>query len=93
MSIPKELLELLEQQLKYQRGAQVRLADLSRKYARMKMHGTYIDHHGCSCSVHFSEREPLTKQYADELLRQAEEAYAEDALVGKVISEVTGSSS
>jgi hypothetical protein len=56
----------------------------------MKAFGTYIDTSGCSCAVHFSEREAQVKWLAEELLRETERAFAEDAqmgiFVGKILS-------
>jgi hypothetical protein len=54
----------------------------------MKAFGTYIDTSGCSCAVHFSEAQ--VKWLAEELLRETERAFAEDAqmgiFVGKILS-------
>jgi hypothetical protein len=83
-----KIVEALQKNRSYQRGAWLLVTEAARKYAQMKAHGSYIDR-GNSVTVCFSDRENMTKMYADEVLRAIERAYAEDALMGAALADAT----
>ena len=94
MTVSKEQLEVIIERLSkaqnYQRGAWQVLIEKARRYAQMKVFGSYLDDRGNSVSVCHSDRERMTGHFADYLLQEAERAFAEDAQMGVAISDNLG---
>ena len=83
------VLEELTKQRKYQEGAWALVVSDARHWARMKAFGTYIDMNGHSVRVSHSEVASRLKYYESQLMMQIEHAFAEDALMGAAMSELT----
>lgn len=81
-----KVVQALQKNRSLQRSAWLKVTEAARKYAQMKAHGSYIN---CGNSITVSDRENMTKMYADEVLRTIERAYAEDALMGAALADAT----
>jgi hypothetical protein len=68
----------------YRRGAWVKVIEESRKYAMMKTHGKYIEN-GKVITVSYNDRQSYEDLFKGNLLRYAEDAFLEDALVGQEV--------
>lgn len=86
----KEIVEALEKGRKLQRGAWLRVTEAARKYALLKAQGVEIDRNGCRISFSHRDAQDRMKYAGEELLRAAEEAFAEDALMGATLSNHLG---
>ena len=79
--ISKTDLEKILQAQRFQGGAWQKVIDCSRQYALMKTTGSYMEN-GNKVSISFSDRERYTEMFAGNLLRAAQDAFVEDALLG-----------
>jgi len=77
---PETLEKILQAQL-YQEGAWAKVTYHARQYAMMKATGSYMEN-GNRHRINFSEKVEMEKMFAGNLLRAAEDAFVEDALVG-----------
>jgi hypothetical protein len=83
----EQLFEELKKQLAFQRGAWAKVSEIGRKYAQLKSNGTITENVNIVYPFH-TEIECLLEQYTINLL-SCEQAYAEDARTGEVISRIT----
>jgi hypothetical protein len=84
MTTSKETLEAIIKAQRYQAGAWQKVVDCARQYAMMKATGSYMEN-GSRHRINFSDKASMEKMFADTLLRAAEDAFVEDALVGGVL--------
>lgn len=87
MTTSKESLEAIIEAQRYQAGAWQKVVDCARTYAMMKATGSYMEN-GRRIIVNFSSVKDMEKMFSDNLHRAAEDAFAEDALVGAALQTV-----
>jgi hypothetical protein len=87
-----EIVEQLSKAQAYQRSAWQRVIEDGRKYAQIKVHGSYNESNGTTVSVGFNERKDLEEMFKQNLLRSVERAFAEDAQMGISFFEALGNS-
>lgn len=85
-----EIVEALEKGRRLQRGAWVRVVELSRKWALLKTQGVMIDHHGCRVTYNERDAKSRLEMVRWELDQAIEAAFAEDAHLGATMSEHLG---
>lgn len=77
----EELVKKLEKAVAYQRGAWAKVEECGRKYAQMKVFGSYNEN-GSLIRVGYNDRKSYEEMFRDNLLRACEDAFQEDAQVG-----------
>ena len=88
MSVNKEVLEELLKAKSYQEARWLKVIARSREYAQLKLHGSYVDCSG-STVIAGSSRDHLLQRATDDLLREIESAFLEDALLGAAVMDAT----
>jgi hypothetical protein len=84
-----KVLAELSKSRNFQRAAWAQVIEIGRKYAQMKLHGSYLERGGATVRVSFSETARLEEQFKTDLLYQVERAFLEDALMGVAIADAT----
>lgn len=82
------IVEELRKSRAMQRGAWAQVTEAARKYAQMKAHGSYMENGNC-VAVCFSDRKNYTEMFKENLLRDVERAFAEDAIMGAALAAAT----
>lgn len=82
------IVEELRKSRAMQRGAWLQVVQSARKYAQMQAHGSYMEN-GNFHSVCFSDRKNYTEMFKENLLRDVERAFAEDAIMGAALADAT----
>lgn len=72
----------------YQRGAWVKVIEIGRQYAQVKLHGSYVEN-GRVITVSHSARSDMVEHFQSNLLHAIEAAFLEDALMGAALADKT----
>jgi len=87
-----KIIEMLRTAQGMQSGAWALVQRVARQYAQVKLHGSYIDGSGSGhcVSVGHAQRERMAAHFLEELLREVERAFLEDALMGQTVQQHLG---
>jgi hypothetical protein len=87
MTISKESLEAILQAQRCQIDAWQRVVDCGRQYAMLKATGSIMED-GRRLIISFTRRKAMEDMLRDNMARAAEDAFAEDAIVGAELQNI-----
>jgi hypothetical protein len=86
----QKIVKELKQAQAFQNGAWEQVQIAARRYAQMKVFGTYIDDRGHNVSVSFNDQKDQVEGFKLALLSEIERAFAEDTQMGITLSKLLG---